>query len=119
MTARNERKRKDYRPIRSRNLPIRRHNIQRKDNHRRKTCKRDQKRQPESFEDPGHLNEKVGSLHLLFGCTPRDVVRKQVRKDGYGQVDAQTPKEEEATSHPLVRMHYEARRERRTRMVSM
>lgn len=98
MGTRNDRKRQDDCPIRSRNLPIRRDDAWKaKNDHRRKAGKRHGERKPEPFQDPGYFEEKVGSLHFLFGGAPRDVVGKHVCKEGDAQVDAQTSKEEEAT----------------------
>lgn len=103
MTTRNQRKRKDDRPVRTRDLPIHRHNgFDTEHDHRRKAGKRHRKHKPEAFEDPGHLDEKVGSLHFLLRCAPRDVVGEQVCENGNAQVDAQTPKEEEASSSKRV-----------------
>ena len=111
MTSPNERKRKDDRPIRTRDQPIHRdHALEREDGHRRKAQKRDGERKPEPFEDPGDLDEKVGSLHFLLRCAPRDVVGEHVCEQGYADVDAQTPKEEEATSSKrvLAKAHWNA-----------
>jgi hypothetical protein len=103
MTAPNERKRKNDRPICTRDQPIRRDDaLESEDGHRRKARKRYGERQPEPFENPGDLDEKVGSLYFLLRCAPRDVVGEHVCEEGYGEVDAQTPEEEEATSSKRV-----------------
>lgn len=98
MTARDQRERKDHRPIVARDQPIRRDDaLETEKDDRRKARNRHGERKPEPFQDPGHLDEKVGSLHFLLGCAPCDVVREHVCEEGYRQVDTQTPKEEEAT----------------------
>ena len=103
MTTPNERKRNDDRPICTRDLPTRRDDaLESEDDHRRKARKRYGERKPEPFENPGDLDKKVGSLYFLLRCAPRDVVGKHVCEEGYADVDAQTPEEEEATSSKRV-----------------
>ena len=52
---------------------------------------------PETLDDLGNLEPKVGALDFLLCCSPRDVVREQVGEQSLREMDAEATEEEEAT----------------------
>lgn len=75
-------KREDHCPIPTRNLPTGRHKTRREDNHGNDKHEGDEERQPKALGYLRYLEPEVRTLDLLLGCTPCDVVRKQVRQKG-------------------------------------
>jgi hypothetical protein len=88
------RKGKNHCPIIPRNPPLDWHDRQTDNDHSDNRAKGHDERKPEPFPYPWDLNEKIGPLDL-FGCrAPCDVVREEVCKEGYGQMNAEPAEEE-------------------------
>jgi hypothetical protein len=82
VAARHHREREDHCPVDAGNLPSWWYKIACEDEYHREQEETDDEREPEPAQDPRHFNEEIGPFHLLLCRTPRDVVRKKMRKEG-------------------------------------
>ena len=96
MAADSDCEREDDSPVPAVDLPARWYRGRREDDHHGDEQNANDKRNPEAFEDLGHLEPKVGALDFLLCRAPGDVVREEVRKEGLREMDGETTKEEEA-----------------------
>lgn len=88
-------------PVSLTHLPFWRNQRGRKHDHGKGNNEGNQKGEPEAFENSGNLDEKVGSLNFLLGCTPRNVEGEQVCKKSHREMDAEAAKEEDAANNGL------------------
>lgn len=82
-----EREGEDDGPGVSGNPPFCREEATREEDHRRNRDDTDNERQPESSQDSRDLLEEVGCFDFLLRRTPRDVIREEMREQGFGQMD--------------------------------
>jgi hypothetical protein len=106
MTSNHNSQRYNHTPHRRRNLPLKRYKWQSQNDHTRHDDKRADQGYTEPDEDLGYFEEKVGSFDFLFCCSPLDVVAEHVCEDGFGEMDRQTTKEDEAARVNQVRNRY-------------
>lgn len=98
MAAGDDGKGKDRRPVPAGNVPARRDDTERENDHRGAQQERYAEGGPEAGEDARDLLPEVGALDLLLGRAPGDVVREQVREERRREVDGEAAEEKEAVA---------------------
>jgi len=91
----------NYTPPAPTNPPTDRNQRGAQNDHPRNQNPRNAQRKPILLQNLRHFLEEVTPLYLLDGCTPSDVIRKHMGKNGGAQWDRQTAKEEKKEWNPL------------------